>query len=80
MKLQIVEILTRSGILYSQKVEFAKGNPKNPLSSEEVHENSREMAKNSVKPLSDKKIEKTISLVSSLESIKDLREFTGLLA
>lgn len=79
VKPQVVEIFTRDSRVYSWKVEYAKGNPRNPVSFDELQENFREMAKYAAQPLSDEKIEKVISFVSAMEEVRDATLVTQLL-
>ena len=80
VKPQIVEILTSAGKLFSERVEYPKGNPNNPVTFEELVGSFHAMADYSAKPLSPDKIDEAVSLVLRLEEVKDVSIITRLLA
>jgi 2-methylcitrate dehydratase PrpD len=80
VKPQVVEIVTRDGTVYSQRVEYPKGSPSDPVTLDELQENFREMARFSARPLRREKIEQALSVVSRLEEIEDATIVSGLLS
>jgi 2-methylcitrate dehydratase PrpD len=79
VKPQIVEIVMRDGKMFSERVVYPKGNPKNPVTSEELVAAFRGMASYAARPLSDAKIDQAIALTSKLEEVQDLTVLPGLL-
>ena len=79
VKPQVVEVVTRDGKVLSERVEYPKGNPNNPVTAEELVESFRGMATYAVKPLSADKVDDTISLVLGLEEAPDVSILTKLL-
>jgi 2-methylcitrate dehydratase PrpD len=80
VKPQIVEIVMRDGKVFSEHVVYPKGNPKNPVTSEELVAAFRGMARYAAKPLSDEKIDKAIALTLQLEKVQDVAVFPELLS
>ena len=76
VKPQIVEIAMRDGRVVSERVAYPKGNPKNPVTSEELVAAFRGMARYAARPLRDERIEEAIALALNLEDARDV----GLLA
>src|SRR5499427_1845304 len=79
VKPQVVEVVTRDGKIISERIEFPKGNPNNPVASEELVESFRGMAAYAAKPLSAGQIDDAISLALRLEEVPDVSVLTGLL-
>lgn len=75
----LVEIKTDQGKIYSKRVEFAKGNPKNPVTMEETRENFRRCANYAAKSLPKDNIEKAIEIIDKMEHIADISELTKLI-
>ena len=75
----VVEIKTNDGQIYSKRVDFAKGNPKNPVTLEETRENFRRCAGYAAKPLSKQKVEKAIEIIDRMEHVANTRELITLL-
>ena len=71
VKPQLVEIETRDSDIFSKRVDYPKGNPKNPVSSEELVESFRNMANYSASPLDRAKIDATIEAIFGLEKAED---------
>ena len=61
----------RNGKIYSRKVDIAKGNPENPLSSDELIHKYRDCAGLSLSP---EDTNKSLDLLLNLESIRDIAE------
>ncbi len=79
VKPQLVEIVMRDGKVYSEKVIYPKGNPNNPVSSEELVAAFRGMASYAAKPLGGAKIDDAIELALRLEEADDVAVMTKLL-
>lgn len=76
----VVEIRTNNGHVYSGRVDFAKGNPKNPVSMAESREVFRRCAEYAAKPLPKENIERAIDIIDKIEHIANAGELTRLLA
>ena len=79
VKPQVVEIVMGDGKTFSEKIVYPKGNPNNPVTSEEVVAAFRGMASYAAKPLSGAKIDEAISLAQNLEDAADVTVLTKLL-
>jgi 2-methylcitrate dehydratase PrpD len=79
VKPQVVEIVTRDGKVFSERVEYPKGNPQNPVTAEELVASFRGMATYAAKPLSAGKVDDAVSLVFRLEEVPDVSILTNLL-
>src|SRR5258706_1344644 len=79
VKPQVVEIVMRDGKVYSEKVIYPKGNPNNPVSSEELVAAFRGMASYAAKPLIRAKIDDAIELALRLQEADDVAVMTKLL-
>jgi 2-methylcitrate dehydratase PrpD len=79
VKPQVVEIVMRDGRILSERVVYPKGNPNNPVSSEELVAAFRGMAIYAAKPLSADKIDDAVALALRLEEIRDVSVLTKLL-
>jgi 2-methylcitrate dehydratase PrpD len=79
VKPQIVEVIKRDGKIISERIEFPKGNPNNPVTSEELVDSFRGMAAYAAKPLSTAQVDDAISLALRLEEVSDVSVLTKLL-
>jgi 2-methylcitrate dehydratase PrpD len=79
VKPQVVEILTRNGKVFSQRVVYPKGNPNNPVTSDELVAAFRGMASYAVKPLGAANIDDAVALALRLEEVPDVSVLTRLL-
>ena len=79
VKPQVVEVVTRDGKVLSEQVEYPKGNPNNPVTSEELVESFRGMATYAAKSLSADKVDDAVSLALRLEEVPDVSILTKLL-
>jgi len=70
----VVDIRTKDGKVYSQRVEILRGDPRKPVSMEEVAGKFRKCAPFSAKPISKQDIEKIIRAVNNLETAPDVSE------
>jgi 2-methylcitrate dehydratase PrpD len=80
VKPQVVEVAMRDGRIFSERIEFPKGNPNNPVTSDELVESFRDMAVYAAKPLSPQKVDEAMSLALRLEEVPDVSILTRLLA
>ncbi len=78
VKPQVVEIIMRDGKVFSEKVIYPKGNPNNPVTSEELVAAFRGMASYAAKPLSGAKIDDA-ALAQRLEDVDDVAVLAKLL-
>ena len=79
VKPQVVEIVMRDGKIFSEKVVYPKGNPNNPVSSEELVAAFRGMASYAAKPLNGAKIDDALALTQRLEKVDDVALLAKLL-
>ena len=79
LKPQIVEIVTRHGECLRQRIDYPKGNPKNPVTSDELVESFRVMAGYSARPLTHAKIDEAIDFILQLETKQDASMMTRFL-
>ncbi len=79
VKPQVVEIVMRDGKEFATKVIYPKGNPNNPVTSEELVKAFRGMASYAVKPLGGAKIDDAVALALRLEEIDDVAALAKLL-
>jgi 2-methylcitrate dehydratase PrpD len=79
VKPQVVEIVMRDGKVFSEKVVYPKGNPNNPVSSEELVAAFRGMASYAAKSLSSAKIDDAVALALRLEEVDDVAALAKLL-
>jgi 2-methylcitrate dehydratase PrpD len=79
VKPQIVEIETGDRRVFTKRVDYPKGNPRNPVASEELVESFRDMANYSASPLERGTIDETIELVLGLEKTEDVSVVAKLL-
>jgi 2-methylcitrate dehydratase PrpD len=71
---QIVTVKLQNGKAYSHQVPFAKGEPQNPMSLEEIIDKFRDCAGTVLSPLD---IEQTVDLVLNVETLPDITELMG---
>ena len=72
VKPQIIEIETSGRRVFTKRVDYPKGNPKNPVTSEELVESFRDMANYSANPLDRAKVDATIEAILGLEKAEDV--------
>ena len=75
----IVEVITKKGTHFSQKVDDRLGNPNNPMSMEEIGDKFRACAKYARKTVPEERIEGVIRSVNKLERLNDVTEIIDLL-
>ena len=74
---QIVTVKLRDGKVYSHQVPFAKGEARNPMSSEEIRLKFRDCG---CLVLSPADIDRTLELVSNLEDLPDITQLMDLVS
>lgn len=79
IKPNVVEIVTRDGRIYSERVEYPKGHPNNPLTQDEKLTYFRDLTRFAAKGLATENVEKAISLVSAMEDSQDVSGLCRLL-
>src|SRR5258706_7229251 len=72
VKPQVLEIIMRDGQSYGERIDYPKGNPKNPVTSSELVESFRAMAGYSVNTISPAKIDNAIDFILGLENARDV--------
>ena len=75
----LVEIKTKEGKLFSKRIDTIYGNPKDPLSSEDVRAKFNDCVRYAKKPLSQGKAEQLIEKILKLEEIEEMEGITDLL-
>jgi len=75
-----VDIKTKDGKVYSERVEIIRGDPRKPVSIEEIAQKFRRCAAFSAKPISKENIEEIIRIVSNLETVPDVGEVVRIVA
>ncbi|MFH1087336.1 MAG: MmgE/PrpD family protein [Chloroflexota bacterium] len=73
-----VEIRTRDGKRYSEKVAYPLGFPENPLSNQQIEAKFRECLSFSASPLPEGTADRVIGLVGKLEELEDVRDIIKL--
>nr|WP_298099256.1 MmgE/PrpD family protein [uncultured Shinella sp.] len=76
----IVTIETKSGAIYSERVNHALGSPENPVSEEALIAKFRDCAAYSKKPLSGETVDRIIELCLHLEELDDIGELIALMS
>jgi len=74
----VVDVKTKDGKVYSEHVEILRGDPRKPVSMEEVAQKFRRCAAFSAKPIPKENIEEIIRTVSNLESVADVSSIVSL--
>ena len=75
-----VEVLTRDGRRYVQRIDYARGNPRNPVPHDEIRANFLACAERTPKKLARDKVERARDLVERLETIADVSAVMKLLS
>jgi 2-methylcitrate dehydratase PrpD len=68
VKPQIVEIVMRNGECLRQRIDYPKGNPKNPVTSAELLQSFRVMAGYAARPMTHAKIDEAIDFILQLRN------------
>ncbi|MBI4191143.1 MAG: MmgE/PrpD family protein [Betaproteobacteria bacterium] len=75
----MVEIVTKAGKSYSKQLEFGYGDPRNPVSGEDVIQKFRDCISYSAKPVSKKAAERIIEMVMTMEKVENIAHIVRLL-
>jgi len=75
-----VEVLTRDGRRHVQRVDYARGNPNNPIPHEEIRSNFLACAERTPKKLQRGNAERARDLIEGLETVKDVAQIPALLS
>jgi len=75
----IVEIKTMDGHLYSERVDYRKGNPNNPMTMEELINKFRDCSSFGRKKFSGWDIDRVIQLVENMEEVAAVDQVIELL-
>jgi 2-methylcitrate dehydratase PrpD len=75
--LLIMQVKTRSGETLARRVDYPKGNPKNPASMDDCIRKFKKCIGYSARPFSKRQIEKIVELVSDLEKLEDVTLLTN---
>lgn len=76
----VIEVKVKNGLLFSERVDFAYGHPKNPISMNDLVTKFRECCKYSANPLSANSIDKVVHLVTHIEEVEDISSILQLLS
>jgi 2-methylcitrate dehydratase len=68
----ILEITTKDKRIYSQRVDFAKGHPKNPMSMDEVVNKFTKCIASSDIALREKDVQNVVDTITNLEKVEDI--------
>ena len=75
----IMEIKVKNDQKFSKKIQFPRGNPKNPVGMDAVIEKLRKCVNYSVRPFPKENIDKLVDLLYKLEQLEDVTQLTQLL-
>ncbi len=70
----IMEMHLTGNRIHTKRMDFAKGDPENPMSWEELGDKFRDCVSFSAKPISDANVTKVIELVKNLEDVEDINQ------
>jgi 2-methylcitrate dehydratase len=68
----ISEIRTKQGAVYRQRVDYPKGDPRNPMTDQEIEEKFRAMAERFMTETQIKKVISTVYQLEKLETVNNL--------
>ena len=74
-----VEVITKDGKRFNTRVDFIKGHPNNPLSTDEIIQKFKQCNSFAKKPLSDQKLDEFINIVQDLDKLSDVSQVIRLL-
>lgn len=80
VKPAIVEIGLRDGTLLSERVNYPKGSPRNPVPFTEICRNFRSCAKFALGPLTDAQIDDALDQLTRLDELPDISSLVHVLA
>jgi 2-methylcitrate dehydratase PrpD len=75
-----IEALMKGGKTIQAEISALKGNPLNPMSTDDCMEKFRKCASYSSREIPADKVSNILNILSHLEDIKDIKQLTGLLA
>jgi len=76
----IADIRTRSGAVYSRRVDYPFGSPENPMHFDDIAEKFRHCCQYSVNPISMQNQVTVIQMVKEIETVSDVSQIVRLLA
>ncbi|MCC6777947.1 MAG: MmgE/PrpD family protein [Hyphomicrobiales bacterium] len=74
-----IRITTHGGNSYARRVEYARGNPRNPIPLEEIRENFVSCAQQAAFRLSDESVIEARDMIQNLEGVDDIDGLLGCL-
>jgi len=75
-----VEVLTRDGGRHIQRIDYARGNPRNPVPHDEIRSNFLACAERTPKKLHRGNVERARDLIEDLETVTDVSQIPALLS
>lgn len=72
----VVEIKTKRRGTFSKRVNYAKGNPKNPVTWQETVDNFHKASAYSARPLKGENIDRAVAIVHDLEKVASIANLT----
>jgi len=75
-----VEVLTRDGRRHVQRIDYARGNPRNPVPHAEIRANFLACAERTPKKLRRGDVERARDLIEELETVTDVTQIPALLS
>jgi 2-methylcitrate dehydratase PrpD len=72
VKPAIVEILLKDGRQLTERIDYPKGSPRNPVPPDEIRQNFRSLASFAVRPLPPSQISTALELLDNLEDLPDI--------
>jgi 2-methylcitrate dehydratase PrpD len=75
----IVEIRTKEGKVWSERVDTPYGSPENPMNMEAIASKLRDCAIFAAKPVSQKNLDGVLQMVKHIETVKDVGQIVRLL-
>jgi len=75
-----VEVRLKDGRAFSQRVDYPKGNPRNPVPFAEIRSNFLELATWATRPLARERVEQARDLIEGLDQVPDVSELPRLLS
>lgn len=76
----VIEVNVKGGEVFSQRVDFAYGHPKNPISMDDLITKFKECCNYSRKPLSQGTIERVVDLITHLDKVEDIGQIVELIS
>lgn len=74
-----VTITTKRGKKYIKRIEYVKGTPENPMSTDEIVSKFKSLCQHSAKPIPAENIDKVSDLILHLEDVSDINEIVDLI-